>query len=74
MSNLAEITFSAGLQAHEAAWFVTNRSITSIDRHDQFELLKDLQMLKDSCVDTHIYLLFRCTGNNISHSDDTLRL
>jgi len=43
---------SASLQAHQAAWFVTKRSITSTDHHDQFELLK-IQMLEDSCVDTH---------------------
>ena len=41
MSNLAILTFSANLQAHQAAWFVMKRSITSIDRHDQFELLKN---------------------------------
>jgi len=39
--NLAEIMFSASLQAQQAAWFITKRSITSIDRHDQFELLKN---------------------------------
>jgi len=38
----AEINvFAASLQAHQAAWFVTKRSIASIDRHDQFELLKN---------------------------------
>jgi len=52
VSNLAEMTFSASLQEHQANWFVTKRSITSIDRHNQFELLKDLHMLEDSCVDT----------------------
>ena len=33
--------FSASLQAHQAAWFITKRNITSIDRHDQFKLLKN---------------------------------
>jgi len=40
VSNLAEITFFASLQAHQTAWFVTKKSTTSIEGHDQFELLK----------------------------------
>jgi len=35
------ISASASLQAHQATWFVTKRNITSIDRHDQFELMKN---------------------------------
>jgi len=40
VSNLAEITFSASLQAHQTAWFVTKKSTTSTDHHNQSELLK----------------------------------
>jgi len=34
------ICFSASLQAHQAACFVMKRSIISVDRHNQFKLLK----------------------------------
>ena len=77
MSNLAEITFSGSLQAHQAAWFVMKRSITSVDRHDQFESLKSYSYVRRQLcrhIRAHIHLLYYCAGNNISHSDDTLHL
>ena len=56
---------------------VTKRSKASIDRHDQFELLKnysDAESLLCRHVKGPIYLLYRCAGNNISHSDDICRV
>jgi len=45
-------SISARLQVHEAAWFIEERNITYVDRRDQFELMKDLQMFEYSGVDT----------------------
>jgi len=56
---------------------VTKRSKAFIDRHDQFELLKnysDAERLLCRQVKGPIYLLYHCAGNNISHSDDMCRL
>jgi len=39
---------SARLQVHQAAWFIEERNITYVDRRDQFELMKDLQMFEYS--------------------------
>ena len=51
------------LQAHQAAWFIEERrTITYVDRRDQFELMKDLQMFEYSNVDTkcpYIHQLYR---------------
>jgi len=56
---------SARLQAHQVAWFIEERNVTYVDRCDQFELIKYLQMFEYSGVGTkcpYIHRSYRWTG------------
>jgi len=61
------------LQAHQAAWIVTKRSIASDDHHYQFNSQRIIQLLKNICVERKglIHQQYHCAGNNTSCIDDS---
>jgi len=52
VSKLAGIAYFCKITVHQVDWFIEERNITYVDRRDQFELMKYLQMFEYSGVDT----------------------